>query len=551
MKQKDTLNWIWKITRGELGGIIMHTLVGAMISLSYVAFALTSQRVVDIATGEMAGNMWLQSGILLGILALQTVLGVCNNLLQTHTTSKIEMRMKAQVFTALYKKKWQEVSGYSSGDILHRLTGDVTVTAAAVATLIPRVVSLATRLISALVVLIMMDKLFTLILLVAGGILLLFSRLYGGKIKKLHALCQQTEGDTRFFMQESIENWTVVQAFQMVPFMRRRLQELQTVNYKHKMRRSRISSVANMALYLLFSGCYYLALAWGAWRLASGVITFGTLTAFLQIVQQVQTPFRNMSGIMPRYYNMLSSAERMMELEALSDELANPACKSAFRAIAISDLCFAYDRDRVFEQASLNIQKGEFVAIIGHSGIGKSTLFKLLLGFLEPESGTVTCETEQGKETVGAATRHYFSYVPQGNLLLSGTIRHNLTFCCEDATDDEIWAALKVAAIDDCVRGLPQGLDTPLGERGHGLSDGQLQRLAIARGVLHAAPVLLLDEATSALDEDTEALVLSNLHALRDRTCICISHRPAALSVCDRVVHIVDGRFEEDHLEKE
>lgn len=552
MKQKNTHRWIWQIARGELGGIVLHTLVGAAISLSYVVFALVSQRVVDMATGEMEGNMWVQSGILIGVLLLQALLGVCNHTLQTYTTSKIEMRMKERVFSALYHKKWQQVSAFSSGDLLHRLTGDVNVTASAVANLLPQVVSLFTRLIAALVVLIVMDKLFAAILLAVGGALLLFSRLYGAKIKKLHALCQETEGETRFFMQESLENWTVVQAFQMVPWIRNRLKGLQTANYKHKMRRSLVSSFANMALYLLFSGCYYLALAWGAWRLATGVITFGTLTAFLQIVQQVQTPFRSMSGIMPQYYNMLSSAERMLELEALPDEPTVDTCaKSPLLSIKISDLMFSYDRDLVFDGASLTVNKGEFVAVVGHSGIGKSTFFKLLLGFLEPESGTIVCDTEAGQLPAGAMTRQYFSYVPQGNLLLSGTIRQNLTFCCEQATDDEIWAAVEVAVIADFIRQLPEGLDTPLGERGLGLSDGQLQRLAIARGVLHGAPVLLLDEATSALDEETEKQVLSNLHALSDRTCICISHRPAALAICDRVLHIRDGRFEEDHFEKE
>lgn len=547
MKKKHTHRFIWQVARGELGGIILHALVGALISLSYVAFALVSQRVVDIAIGKMQGDMWLQSGILIGILVFQTLLGICNHVLQTYTASRVEMRMKERVFSALYRKKWQQISAYSSGDVLHRLTGDVTVASGAVANLFPQIVSLFTRLIAAFVVLIIMDKLFAVLLLVVGGGLLLFTRLYGKKIKKMHARCQETEGETRFFMQESIENWTVVQAFRMVPFARDRLKMLQTANYKQKMRRSFFSSLANMAMYLLFSGCYYLALAWGAWRLASGVITFGMLTAFLQIVQQIQTPFRSMSGIMPQYYNMLSSAERMLELEALEDEPSGDGKElPAFEGIRVSKLCFAYDRDMVYDTASLCVKKGEFVALAGYSGIGKSTFFKLLLGFLEPQSGEIVCLTKDEALTASAVTRQYFSYVPQGNFLLSGTIRQNLTFGCPDADDEKIWEALRVAAVEEYIRQLPEGLDTSLGERGLGLSDGQLQRLAIARGVLYDAPVLLLDEATSALDEETERQVLSNLHALSGKTCICISHRAAALSACDRVIHIRDGRFEED-----
>ncbi len=550
MKQTTTHNWIWQIARRSLGGIAVQTLVGVLISLSYVAFALVSQRVVDMATGQMPGDMWAQSGLLVGIVLLQAVFGVFNHVLQAYNITRIEMRMKERVFTALYRKKWQQVSAYTSGDVLHRLTGDVSVTAGTVASLIPHIVSLFTRLIAALVVLVVMDKLFTVVALTVGVILLLFSRLYGGKLKKLHRRCQESEGDTRFFMQESIENWMVVQAFQMVPFIRRRLRNLQSVNYKYRMKRSYASSFANMAMYLLFTGCYYIALAWGAWRLASGMITFGTLMAFLQIVQQVQMPFRSMSGIMPQYYNMLSSAERLMELENLPDEphvAIAPAAK--FRSLKMTNISFSYDRDMVFQNANFAVCAGESIAIIGHSGIGKSTLFKMLLGFLEPESGNLVCETNAGEIPVGADTRRYFSYVPQGNFLLSGTIKQNLMLCREDATDAEIWQAMEVAEIADTVRELPNGLDTMLGERGMGLSDGQLQRLSIARGVLYGAPILLLDEATSALDAETEQRVLTNLRALPDTTCIYVSHRPATTAVCDRVLRIQDGRFEEDSFE--
>lgn len=550
MKKTSTHNWIWQNTRRSFGCILLQTVVSALVSFSYVAFALVSQRVVDMATGQMQGNMWKQSGLLIGLVLLQAGLGVCSHILQTYTTTRVEMHIKQRVFSALYRKKWQQVSGYTSGDILHRLTGDVTATAGTVSGMLPHIVALFTRLIAALVVLIMMDGLFAVVVLLVGGILLLCSRLYGVKMKKLHAKCQETEGNTRFFMQESIENWSVVQAFRMVPYLRRRLQNLQKTNYTYRMRRSRVSSFANMAIYLLFTGCYYVALAWGAWRLSTNAITFGAMMAFLQIVQQVQTPFRGMSGLLPQYYGMMASAERLMELEQLPDEPQNVDVQlSRLRGITLSDVCFKYDRDTVFDRASLSIKAGESVAIVGHSGIGKSTFFKLLLGFLEADSGSLICETETGDVPIGADTRKYFSYVPQGNFMLSGTIRQNLVFCREEATDEEIWQAAQIADIADFIRELPQGLDTMLGERGMGLSDGQLQRLAIARGVLYGAPVLLLDEATSALDEETERRVLENLRRLTDTTCICISHRPAAVGVCNRVVHIRDGRFEVDTVE--
>ncbi len=553
MKKQPAQKWIWRVARKEWLTILLLTFTGAAISLSYVVFALISQKVVDVATGVMDGNMWHYSGMLIAVLLLQAFIGICNHVLQTRAVGRMEIRIKEKVFKSLYCKKWQSVSRFSSGDILNRLTSDVHVAADTVASLLPHVVSLFTRLIAALVVLIMMDKVFAVVLVAAGGLLLLVGRLYGVFIKKIHAACQQSDGEARFFMQESLENWSVIQAFRATRWAFRRLGKLLRINYRYRMRRSRVGSITSTAMYLLFSGCYYVALAWGAWRLAAGVITFGTLTAFLQIVQQVQTPFRGMSGILPKYYSMLSSAERLMELEDLEDEPpALPAeTMPPFEAIEVRDLCFSYDRDTVFENASVAIHKGEFVALAGHSGIGKSTLLKLLLGFLDADSGEIVCKTENGCVPVNASTRGYFSYVPQGNLLISGTIRQNITFGCEDVTEEQIWQAAQMAAIDDFIRSLPQGLDTPLGERGLGLSDGQLQRLAIIRGILYDAPILLLDEATSALDAETEHTVLTNLRKLTDKTLICISHRPAALQACDRVLYIRDGRFEEVQNEEE
>ncbi len=553
MEKQPAQKWIWRIARKEWLTILLLTLAGAAISFSYVVFALISQKVVDVATGVMEGNMWYYSGLLIAVLLLQAVVGICKHVLQTRAVGRMEIRIKERIFSSLYRKKWQDISRFSSGDILNRLTSDVNVAADTVASLFPHVVSLITRLTAALVVLIMMDKVFAAILVAAGILLLSAGRLYGVFIKKIHADCQRTDGEARFFMQESLENWSVIQAFCATRWTSRRLGGLLRENYRHKMRRSRVGSLTGTAMYLLFSGCYYVALAWGAWRLAAGLITFGTLTAFLQIVQQVQSPIRGMSGIMPQYYSMLSSAERLMELEQLEDE---PSALSqeemaALESIEIRNLSFRYDRDMVFENASVVIRSGEFVALAGHSGIGKSTLLKLLLGFLEADSGEMICRTAKGDVPITASTRGYFSYVPQGNFLLSGTIRQNITFGCDDVTDEQIWQAAELAAIDEFIRSLPQGLDTVLGERGLGLSDGQLQRLAIARGVLYNAPVLLLDEATSALDEVTEHLILTNLRKLADKTVICISHRSAALRACDRVLYIRNGRIEEEHNEKE
>ena len=345
----------------------------------------------------------------------------------------------------------------------------------------------------------------------------------------------------------------LIQSFDGADTVRGRLGGLLDRNFRVRLKRIRWNNMSHAAMYLLFSGSYYAALLWGAVRLAAGTLSYGTLTAFLQIVGQIRQPFVNASGLLPQYYNMLASAERIQELEALEDEpRLGQTCDAAavYEGLVSLDaegVHFAYEEGHpILKGADFSLKKGEFVALAGFSGIGKSTLMKLMLGFYTPAAGTVCAHLDEGQLVLGRETRPLFAYVPQLSLLLSGTIRENIAFCCGEVSDDAIWAAAEVADVADAIRSQPAGLDTVLGERGSGLSEGQLQRLAIARAVLSGAPVLLLDEATSALDEATEERVLQRLRALPDRTCLCISHRPAALQICDRVIRVVEGKIVEE-----
>ncbi len=553
MKKSLSASWVWRVARPDIWRILLLAVISGGLSLGYVVFALLSQQVIDIATGEIVGSLWLSGGAMLGMLVLQGGLNVLYSHLNVWVNGRVEIRIKDLVFGRLFTKRWQEVSRYHSGDLLNRLTSDSQVVVNGIVTIVPRLVSLVTRLIACLVVLLTMDGRFTLLMLGLGGLMLLGSRLYGRKMKKLHKECQHLDGEARSFMQEGVENWMVIQSFGGDEATRRRLGKRLWRHFAAKLRRSHWSNLSHAAMYLLFSGSYYGALLWGAVRLAAGSLSFGTLTAFLQIVSQIRTPFMNMSGILPQYYNMLASAERLMELEQLPEE---PRCPlpapvttlyENMTCLRVEDVHFAYDAEHpVLTGASLTVQKGEFVALVGFSGIGKSTLFKLLLGFCTPSEGSVSLLTDEQAVPLGADTRPLFAYVPQQNMLLSGTIRENIAFCNADATDEAVWAAAEVADVAEAIRQLPDGLNTALGERGAGLSEGQIQRLAIARAVLSGAPILLLDEATSSLDEATEERVLRHLRALPGRTCLCISHRPAALELCDRVARIEDGKFLEE-----
>ena len=553
MKSTNAQKWIWRIAKPYAPAILMLSVINAMIAGGMVLFALASRWVIDIATGVEEGNLWVAGGSLIGLLVAELLLNVLYNYYKVWVTGKVEIRIKDTVFGALFEKKWADVSAFHSGELLHRMTADTDVVVTGVVTLVPQVTAMATRLIACLVVLLSMDWRFTLVLLGLGGLMLICSRYYGKKMKQLHKECQETAGQAKSFTQESLANWMLIQSFDGADTVRGRLGGLLDRNFRVRLKRIRWNNMSHAAMYLLFSGSYYAALLWGAVRLAAGTLSYGTLTAFLQIVGQIRQPFVNASGLLPQYYNMLASAERIQELEALEDEpRLGQTCDAAavYEGLVSLDaegVHFAYEEGHpILKGADFSLKKGEFVALAGFSGIGKSTLMKLMLGFYTPAAGTVCAHLDEGQLVLGRETRPLFAYVPQLSLLLSGTIRENIAFCCGEVSDDAIWAAAEVADVADAIRSQPAGLDTVLGERGSGLSEGQLQRLAIARAVLSGAPVLLLDEATSALDEATEERVLQRLRALPDRTCLCISHRPAALQICDRVIRVVEGKIVEE-----
>jgi len=305
-------------------------------------------------------------------------------------------------------------------------------------------------------------------------------------------------------------------------------------------------------LNFIFSAGYVFALIYGGIKILNGDIFYGDLSAILQLVNNVQVPFASLSNLLPTYYSMIASAERLMEIEKIdaetkeTDKTENAVSEiKDMRSIVIDNVTFSYGRDTVLQNASLKVNRGDFIAVLGRSGIGKSTILKLLLGVYNVKDGELYIETGGGKHNLDVYSRTVFSYVPQGNLLFSGTLKDNVAFIKADATDEEIEKALITSCAYDFVKELPDGLNTVVGENGTGLSEGQIQRIAIARALLCGAPVILLDEATSALDDITEKQLLSNLKELQDVTVIIVSHRKQVLSVCNRAVAVKNKRIEE------
>ena len=418
------------------------------------------------------------------------------------------------------------------------MTNDVRVIDDGVVAIVPSLCGMVTKLIAVAVVLVGMEPILGVVIIIAGAFVMLATSIMRKHLKTLNKRVSESDGKVSGMIQETLEKLLVVQAMDVGPEMEKRTDRLMGERFSIQMRRKNMSLFANSTVSVMMYGASFGVLIYSAFGLLNGTMTFGQLTALTQLVSQIQTPFVNMSGIYPQYIALLAAAERLKELCDLHEEMPSEDFDERLAyekmiALRADQVCFTYDRNQVLKDADFKIQKGAFGVITGASGIGKSTILKLLLGIYQPDSGAFCLEQEGGNTAIDRSTRKLFAYVPQGNLLLSGTLRENLLLTKPDATEEEIAEAVRVSAMDEYLAELPQGLDTPIRENAGGLSEGQAQRLAVARAILGGAPILLLDEATSALDEETEKKVLNNIKALQNRTCIMVTHRKAAMELCD------------------
>lgn len=394
-------------------------------------------------------------------------------------------------------------------------------------------------------------------------------------MKQMHRTIQEEDGKLRTFLQECFSGMLVVRSYGTEPLAVRQAEEKMHSHKVARMNRNRFSNVCTTGFSLLMNMAYVAGACYCGYGILTDTISYGTFTAILQLIGQLQNPLANISGILPRFYAMMSSAERLLEAEQIegdkpcerktSEEVQN-LYRNGLEKIVLSDISFSYlrpgrnlgtnrmdageeilsfeDREKFLALSGWNfaIRKGEYAAITGPSGCGKSTLLKLLMCLYSPDEGQRFLQVNGRKMVLDASWQRLFAYVPQGNYLMNGTIREMVAFSAPDRMEDEkaIWEALSVACADEFVHKLDHGVDTLLGERGCGLSEGQMQRLAIARAVFSCCPVMILDECSSALDEDTETRLLRNLRSMTDRTVIIITHRPEALAICDRIWR-VDG----------
>lgn len=546
-RDEKTLRWTLRMMRPWLPALILLVLCSVASSVFAVWFSLGSRAVIDAATGRDRQE-FIDACIRQGILILAILLdGVVSRIIHDRLNAVMDRDLKKRFLHGLLQGEFQNVSKYHTGDLLSIMNHDVQVLITSTLSIVPSVAGMFTKLIMAISVLIAMEPKLAYVVIIGGVFVVFVTGIVRKGLKSLNKKASKAQGKVSGFIQETLEKLLMVQAMDISGVMEKRSDKLLKERYDIHIKRRNIAIISSTCIGILAYGSSFGALVFCANGILNQTMSFGTLTAVTQLIAQIRGPFTNMSGITPQYAALSASAERLMELDKIcnTDTVARKDPEEIYENmtdIRAKELTFAYDRDYVFDHADFCLPKGSFGVIVGHSGIGKSTLLKLLLGIFPAESGELYLDTADGPVMVDRTTRRLFAYVPQGNLLLSGTLRDNLLVTKQNATQEEIDRAIYVSAMDAYLHTLPEGLDTVVGENALGLSEGQAQRLSIARAILSDAPILLLDEATSALDDETEKTVLNRIRELPGKTCIAVTHREAAMHIADWTLEMREGK---------
>ena len=541
--------WQWSKTRHlSIFGICILSMIGTCGSL---VIAAATRGLIDSAVGR-DGRQFLFNAILIsGAVLTIRLCGLISGLLSAKTGAELLRDLRTMVLRRLLHKQYAGLDGFHSGELVNRMFSDVGIVRNGIMEAVPAIVSMAVGFAGAAVLLIRMDWRFILLMLAGGLLGLILIAAFHKPMTSRHKAAQESEGRRHAALQELLENLRLVKASGTEKRMEGRTEDRQQAFLAAQLRKGRFSVSMNNSISLVFQLSWLFCMLWGCYGIYCGRLTYGMLAAILQLLGQIQGPFSKAAGVADQLYGTISSAERLKELLDLPEEEPVPADDSVpdreFREIRLCGVDFSYRRraEPVLKQVNLTIRAGEFAAVTGASGSGKSTLFQLLLGIYQPVGGELKFCFADGKEmAVSRSTRGLFAYVPQGNTLFSGTLRENLTMFTDSASDEEILQAARLACLDRFLAELSDGLDTVIGERGIGLSEGQAQRVAVARALLSRAPILLLDECTSALDEKTETELLRNIASLRGKTCLIVTHRRAALEICNSRIHIGAGKVE-------
>lgn len=545
MKKPSAMLWVLNRVRRRVPMLAVVILSHAGSALLSVAFALGSRAVIDSAAAGETGAFFRACGVQLAIIFGILICLTLRRYLGDRLRDELDRDWKTSLLHGLLRGEYAAVSAYHSGELINRLNNDVRILNEGLIASVPGLVSMVVQLGAALIAVAALEPVFAGGVVVIGVAAVVCTGVVRRGLKELHKRVSETDGRVLGFLQETLEKLLVVQAMDLTAEVEQRTDALLEERYQTQRRKRRVSLSANTGVSILYQMAGFLTLLWCAWELLHGEMSFGTLTAMMQLVNQLQAPFVNLSGFLPKYIAMTAAAERLRELDEIpvvsDEELEDPKTYyEQMDALCAEGMSFSYEDEAVYRKAEFTLPKGAFAAVTGASGIGKSTLLKLMLGIFSPEEGGLYACRGEERTRLSRGTRRLFAYVPQGLFLFSGTLRENLLISNPAASEADVEQAVYVSAMDAFLPQLPEGLDTVLGENGTGLSEGQGQRLAIARAVLSGAPILLLDEITSALDGETEETVLRRIGGLENRTCIVVTHRSAALSLADWQLEVAD-----------
>lgn len=534
---KDYFKWLYSHSKGVRRRIFLNIVLSGISILLNLFFIYLCKKLVDIATGVFDGSIWLYTSIVLIVILLRLVVNALNTRLESLTSSKMNFIIRSRIYSDILQSEWFGKDKYHSGDTLNRLETDVSTVTNVICSDSPQIFSTLFQLAAALAFMCTMDWRLALILIIITPFFVGLSKVFYSRLRTMTRNIRDTESKVQSHLQESIQHRVVIRSMENEDMMESRLENLQNEEYSQVKERTKLNIIARTIVSASFQFGYIAAFLWGVFGIMHGNLTYGIMTAFLQLVGQIQRPMVNLTRQIPAFINATASIDRLMELEdSPKEESGESVMMASPLGIRVDNLTFRYpdgDRD-VLKELTFDFPPLSKTAIVGETGVGKSTLIRLMLALLRPSSGTVSLYNSSESMLASPLTRCNIVYVPQGNTLFSGTIRHNLMIGDPEADEKRMEWALR-AAQADFVFSLPDGLDTVCGEKGSGLSEGQSQRIAIARGLLRPGNILLFDEFSSSLDPETEDRLIKNITALASgKTMIFITHRERIADFCDR-----------------
>jgi len=532
--------WLWRAWRGNQLQAILNAAIGLLSVVVSLAQVWAVQRAIDVASGHAEGSIYWSVGVMAMLILCGYALRICSIWVRNILGIKAQNRMQQRMLDRILRSEWTGKESHHSGDVLNRLEQDVGTVVGFLTETIPNTLSVVAMFVGAFVYLFSMDKVLAFVIVGIIPVFVLLSRLYVGQMRRLTRQVRDSDSKVQSVLQETIQHRMLIKTLESDSIMVDRLESTQSELRHRVVRRTAFSVVSNLILNVGFSIGYLIAFLWAALRMSDQTLSFGGMTAFLQLVNRIQGPARDLTKLAPAFVSVFTAAERLMELEENPlEEQGDPIPITAPCGVRLEHITYAYDDgdSNVIEQLDFDFYPGSCTAVLGETGAGKTTLIRLILALLHPNEGKVILYNQQEQKELSPLMRCNFVYVPQGNTLMSGTIRDNLRLGKINATEEEIKAALEMSCAS-FVMELPDGLDTVCTEAGGGLSEGQAQRISIARALLRNRPIMLFDEATSALDPETERQLLHNILSNHEKTVIFITHRPAVVDYCDQTLHL-------------